>query len=117
MVAFCSLALIPVQVQASLVDSRLASGESLSQRASQIESIGKALEHEIVRQRLADFGLSPQEISDKLQTLSDAQLQQLASLSDDLAAGNGLGVVIAILVIVILVIVILKLYDREIITK
>lgn len=115
--AFCCVALIPVQTRAALVESRLASGETLSERAGQIESIGQALEHELVRQRLADFGLSPQEVSDKLQTLSDDQLRQMASLSDDLAAGNGLGVVIAILVIVILVIVILKLYDREIIIK
>ncbi len=115
--AFCSLALIPAEARAGLVESRLASGDTLSQRSVQIESIGKALEHELVRQRLADYGLTSEEISAKLQTLSDSQLQQLASLSDEIAAGDGLGVVIALLVIVILVLVILKLYNKEIVIR
>ncbi|MEZ4483462.1 MAG: PA2779 family protein [Syntrophotaleaceae bacterium] len=76
-----------------------------------------ALETELVAQRLADFGLSPQEVAAKLPTLSDDQLHQLAGLSDSLAEGGILGTVIAVLLIVLLVVVILKIVDKEIIIR
>jgi hypothetical protein len=71
----------------------------------------------VVAQRLADFGLSKEEVAAKLPTLSDAQLHQLAGLSKDIAAGNGAEVVIAVLLIILLVVIIVKLMDREIIIR
>lgn len=115
--AFSVLALIPAQGRASLVESRLASGETLSQRAVELNKVRKALETEVVAQRLADFGLSQEEVAAKLPTLSDDQLHQLAGLSDSLAEGGILGAIIAVLLIVLLVVVILKLTDKEIIIR
>jgi len=115
--AFCCLSLIPANGSASLIESRLSGGESLMQREAEIETIRQALEREVVVQRLADYGLSPEEVSAKLTTLSDEQLHQLASLSESLGEGGILGAVIAILVVVLLVIVILKVTDKQVIVK
>ncbi len=117
MAAFLCLSLVPAQGRAALIQSRLADGSSLAERSAQIETIRQALEREVVVQRLADYGLTPQEVSAKLDTFSDEQLHQLAGLSDDLAAGGILGAVIAVLVIVLLVIVIIKVSDKQIIIK
>ena len=115
--AFCCLSLIPANGSASLIESRLSGGESLMQREAEIETIRQALEREVVVQRLADYGLSPEEVSAKLTTLSDEQLHQLACLSESLGEGGILGAVIAILVVVLLVIVILKVTDKQVIVK
>jgi hypothetical protein len=117
LIAFSLLSLVPVNSNAALVPSRLADGASVIERQTQIETIRQALEQEVVTQRLADFGLSKEEIAAKLPTLSDAQLHQLAGLSKDIAAGNGAEVVIAVLVIILLVVIIIKLMDREIIIR
>lgn len=117
LIAFCALSLVPVNGNAALVPSRLADGSGVLERQAQVETIRQALEQEVVAQRLADFGLSKEEVAAKLPTLSDAQLHQLAGLSKDIAAGNGAEAVIAVLVIIILVVVIIKLMDREIIIR
>jgi len=117
LLAFSAFSLIPVNANAALVPSRLADGASVSERQAQVETIRQALEQEVVAQRLADFGLSKEEVAAKLPTLSDAQLHQLAGLSKDIAGGNGAEAVIAVLLIIFLVIVIMKLMDREIIIK
>jgi hypothetical protein len=117
LIAFSALSLVPVNGNAALVQSRLADGASVSERQAQVETIRQALEQEVVAQRLADFGLSKEEVAAKLPTLSDAQLHQLAGLSKDIAGGNGAEVVIAVLVIILLVVIIIKLMDREIIIR
>ncbi len=117
LLAFCLLSLVPAQGRASLVESRLASGETLTQRTVELTKVRQALEQDVVAQRLADFGLSQEEVAAKLPTLSDDQLHQLAGLSDSLAEGGILGTVIAVLLIVLLVVVILKLVDKEIIIR
>lgn len=117
LLAFCCLVLFPAQSRAALVESRLAGGETLSARSIEIDTIRQALEREVVSQRLADYGLSKEEILAKLPALDDAQLHQLASMSDDIVAGDALGGVIAILVIVLLVVLILKVSGKEIIIR
>lgn len=117
LLTFCLFSLLPSNGRASLVESRLSSGEVLSQRNIELNKIRKALETDVVAQRLADFGLSQEEVAAKLPTLSDDQLHQLAGLSDSLAEGGVLGTVIAVLLIVLLVVVILKLANKEIIIR
>lgn len=115
--AFSCLSLIPANGNASLVGSRLADGSAVAERQAQIETIRQALEQEVVAQRLADFGLSKEEVASKLSSLSDEQLHQLSGLSKDIASGNGVEAVVAVLLIIFLVIIILKLMDKEIIVK
>lgn len=117
LLAFTCLALWPANVRAALIESRLADGSVVSQRTEMIEDIRQVLERDVVAQRLADYGLSPEEVAAKLPALSDEQLHQLASLSDSLGEGGVLGAVIAVLVIVLLVVVILKVADREIVIR
>jgi hypothetical protein len=111
---FSCLALIPTQGRAALVVSQLADGGTMIERQADLETVRQALEHELVAQRLADYGLTPDQVSTKLTELSDAQLHQLASLSDSLAEGGVLGFVIGVLLVILLVIVILKISDRRI---
>jgi hypothetical protein len=116
LVAFTLFSVSPPHLQASLISSQLSDGQTVSQRNADLDTVRQALEHQMVVQRLADYGFSKEEAQLKLQSLSDAQLHQLASVSDDLAAGgNGLGIVVTVLVIVLLVIVILKLTDKRIV--
>ena len=114
--AYLFLALVPSDAGAFLVQSRLSSGQTISERTAHIASIQNALEHKVVSQRLADYGLTKEEVSAKLDTLSDEQLHQLASLSDDVGGGV-LGVIIAVLLIILLVVVILKVSDRRIVIQ
>ena len=115
---FTCLVLFPPQTQAALIESRTADGQTLTQRADDLETVRNLLEKEVVVQRLADYGYSKEEALQKIANASDAQLHQLASLSDNLSAGaDGLGVIVTILVIVLLVIVILKISDNEIIIR
>lgn len=95
------------------------SGETASLvRADEINQIQKALESQIVGEKLKAYGMSSAEVSDKLKGMSDGQIHLLAQASDRvLAGGDGLGLVVGVLIVVILVIVILKLYDKQIVVK
>jgi hypothetical protein len=89
-----------------------------AERGADLEKVQRFLEMKMVRERLRDLGFSPEEIWNKLDGLSEAQLHQLALKIDDLhAGGNGLGFVIAVLVIVILVIIIIQLTGHRIVVK
>ncbi len=114
---FYLVVLVPIEVRASLLESRLSDGAGISTRAEMIEKVRLALEQDMVAQRLADYGLTAGEVEAKLATLSDEQLHQLAGLSDTLAEGGVLGAVIAILVVILLVILIVKLLNKEIIIR
>ncbi|WP_028575007.1 PA2779 family protein [Desulfonatronovibrio hydrogenovorans] len=116
LVFYFFLALIPSTGEASLIESRLSTGEAMSERSEKIEAVRKALEHKVVAQRLADYGLSQEEVMARMQTMDDEQLHQLASLSDEIG-GGGFGAVIAVLIIVLLIVLILKLSDRRIVIQ
>lgn len=118
LLVFAIFSSVPPPAQAVLIESQLSGSQVVSQRNADLETVRRTLEHEVVAQRLIDYGYSPQDVQPRLQTMSDAQLHQLASAADTLAeGGDGLGVVISVLVIVLLVIVILKLVDKQIIIK
>ncbi|SDB51400.1 hypothetical protein SAMN05660653_02539 [Desulfonatronum thiosulfatophilum] len=116
MALFCFFSLLPPNAEAFLAQSRLSSGEVLSERATQLAVIQGALEHKIVAQRLQDYGMSKAEVVAKLDTLSEEQLHQLATLSGDVGGGV-IGGVIGVLVIILLVVVILRISDRRIVIQ
>lgn len=85
-------------------------------RTADIQKIQSVLESKVIRQRLEDFGLSPEEIQAKLDRLSDDQLHQFATKIDAMIpAGDGLGIVIALLVIAILAVILVYLLDHRIV--
>jgi hypothetical protein len=88
-------------------------------RAADLASIQKVLEVKMVKERLADLGLTQQEIQSRLSQLSDQQLHSAAQQLDNLKVGgdSGLGIIIALLVIAILVILILQLTGHKVIVK
>ena len=89
------------------------------ERSADMAKFQNFLEMKMVRERLTEFGLTPNEIQSRLDQLSDQQLHQLALHLDELKVGGDsfLGIIILILVIAILVIVIIQLTGHKIIIK
>lgn len=116
LIAYCLFALIPSNAEAFLAQSRLSSGEMISERAAHIASIQSALEYKVVAQRLTDYGLTQEEVAAKLESMSDQQLHQLAALSGDVGGGV-IDAVIGVLLIILLVVVILKVSDKRIVVQ
>lgn len=104
---------------AGLITSAPSAAEMAQQvRAEEINHIQKVLESQILVEKLKAYGLSAEEVNDKLKSMSDEQIHTLAQASDRvLAGGDGVGFVIGLLIIVLLVIVIMKLLDKKIIVQ
>ncbi|MFN3479950.1 MAG: PA2779 family protein [Thermodesulfovibrionales bacterium] len=106
---------ITPRVEAGLVTSQIIQTSQID-RSAEIEKIQRVLEMKVVKDRLEKFGYTADEIRQRLDSLSDHQIHQLAQQIDELrVGGDGLGVVVALLVIVILVIVILQLTGHKVI--
>jgi hypothetical protein len=102
---------------AGLVDSRH-TFEVSSQRDQDMQKVQRALESKIVQEKLKAYGLSKEEVQEKLSQLSDDQIHMLAKASDKvLAGGDGIGLAIAVVVLLILVVILLKLLNKEIIIR
>lgn len=88
-------------------------------RAAEMAKVQAFLERKVVLQKLTDYGVSPEEATAKLKSMSDSDLHRLASLTDRVAAGadDGLGVLILLAVLIILIIVIMKLMNKEIVVR
>jgi hypothetical protein len=103
------------------VDAGLAPSEVIklaaTDRMEDLQKIQQVLEMKAVGERLGQLGLTSGEVQQRLASLSDQQIHQIALQLDDLRVGqsDALGVIIALLVIVILVIVILKLTGHKVI--
>ena len=102
---------------AGMVGSVTSEGQiSQSLRNMEINKIQRALENQLVREKLKAYGLTPEEVNQKLSQMSDQQVHMLAQASDKvLAGGDILGTIIAVLIIVLLIVLILKLLGKEII--
>jgi hypothetical protein len=88
------------------------------QRETEVGKIQRALETEIVKEKLKAYGLTPDEIQARIVGLSDEQIHLLAQASDDiLAGGDSGGVVIAVLLIILLVLLILYLTGHRVAVK
>jgi hypothetical protein len=85
-----------------------------SGRREDLKVIQKMLESKILRQRLQDFGLTPEETQDRMSRLSDAQVHQLAMQARHLNPGGdaGLGILVTLLVLGILVLLFVYLLKR-----
>jgi hypothetical protein len=89
-----------------------------SVRDADLLSVQRALEHKVVAQKLADYGISPKEAELRVASLSDQELHQLASATRGLpTGGDGVGALIGVLIVILLVIIILKLLNKEIIVR
>jgi hypothetical protein len=102
------------------VDAGLAPSEIMAltqvDRTADLGKIQKVLETRAISERLAQFGLTQDEIQKRLTQLSDQQIHQTALQLDDLKIGqDALGVIIALLLIAILVVLLLQLTGHKVI--
>ena len=87
-------------------------------RLADLAKVQTALESSVVRQRLLDYGLTPEETTKRLGALSDEQMHQFAAHMDAVQAGGDvLSDVIVILLIVVIVIAILELTGHHVVIK
>ncbi len=115
-VAFFFLGAVP-KVEAGFVPSTT-STVSDSTRLADIDKIQRALETKVIKDKLEKLGLTSEEIQTRVNSLSDAQVHQLALKVDDInTGGDALGVIVVILVIAILVWVVFYLYGHRIVIR
>jgi len=70
-------------------------------RSSDLEKIQKVLEMKMVRERLKNFGFTPDEIENKFSQLDDQQIHQLALNLDELKVGSNGWVWVVVLLLLI----------------
>jgi hypothetical protein len=92
-------------------------GQSASSldRSADIAKIQKVLETKELRQRLLDYGLTPDETATRIDKLSDEQLHRLASNLDSVqAGGDALSFLLGLAIIALLVVLIIYLMEGRI---
>ena len=109
MIILTMLLSVPYQAAfAALVQTETMLDMSRGQEAR--ETLKQFMARKDVRSAIISQGVDPLEADARLNSLSDAEVIQLADQIDQLPAGGGvLGLLIAVLVIVILVLVIMRL--------
>ena len=109
MIILTMLLSVPYQAAfAALVQTETMLDMSRGQEAR--ETLKQFMARKDVRSAIVSQGVDPLEADARLNSLSDAEVIQLADQIDQLPAGGGfLGLLIAVLVIVILVLVIMRL--------
>ena len=88
-------------------------------RVSELPKIQKSLEMKMIRERLKELGLSPDEIQGRLTQFSDPQIHQLALKVDDLKVGadDGLAIIVLLLGVAVVVIIILQATGHQVVVK
>ncbi len=92
--------------------SRPAPDKPSVDRTADMAAIQRTLESEVIRQRLVDYGLSPEEALAKVSALTDDQVHQFAARLDSVQAGAGSIDATTLIIILLLVILILLLVDN-----
>jgi hypothetical protein len=84
-------------------------------RQGDVAKVQKVLEDKMVRERLQDLGYTEDEISARLDQLSDQELHALAAQLDALTPGGSTGeVIIVILLVAVLIVLVLMLAGKRI---
>ena len=74
-----------------------------AERAQKEEQIVAALSREKARETLANYGVKPEQIEQRLSRVTDAEIQRLAQKTENLPAGQDvLGFVLGVILIVVL---------------
>ena len=106
----------PPQAWAMLAPADLmtaASGKSAS-RTEDLKTIQATLESKVIRQRLGEFKLTPEQVNQRMSQLTDAQVHQVATQMRTINPGGdgGLSIIVVLLVIGILVLLFVYLFKR-----
>ncbi len=107
---------LPPKAWAMLVPTEIANTghEPSATREADIKTVQTALESKMVRQRLSEFKLTPEQVNQRMSQLSDAQVHQVAMQIRKVNPGGdaGLGILVTLLVIGILVLLFVYLFKR-----
>jgi len=72
-------------------------------RAAMKAQVMQLMDQKVAAKALGDYGISKDQVSQRLDRLTDKELQQLAQKADELPAGQGVvGVILAIILILVL---------------
>jgi hypothetical protein len=105
---------LPAQGWGMLIPANQASTD----RQADLNAIQKTLESSVVKQRLMDYGLSPEESAARINRLSDEQTHKLAANLDSLQAGaDGVDAVIFLLLVAIIVVIVLEVSGHHVIFR
>jgi hypothetical protein len=108
------LAAVPVPAEAAPAPTHLAL--AAPDRAAGLTAIQAFLEQKVVRQRLSDVGLSPEEIQARLPQMTDEQIHAVATRIEGLqAGGNGAEVALVIVLLVLITVLILWMTGTKIV--
>jgi len=84
-------------------------------RTEELSKVQKTLESKELRQKLLDYGLTPEETEARINSLSDDQLHRLAANLDAVqAGGDPTGVLVSLVIIALLVVLIIYLLEGRI---
>ncbi|NTW58110.1 MAG: PA2779 family protein [Nitrospirae bacterium] len=123
LVIYLVLALLAISTAAGPAEAMLlpispgaAPGAPAHDRAADLATVQKTLESKELRQKLLDYGLTPEETEARIAALSDEQLHQLAANLDSVQAGGDsvLGVLLGLVIIALLVVLIIYLLEGRI---
>lgn len=117
---FSITALIPAKSLAFVATGAdlLGNSEAMASfdRAGDLDRINSIIAQDEVKDKLMTMGYSEEEIQDKLSSLTDEEINHLASSLDSVQSGSGvMGTLIGILIIVALVLLILHLMGHDVI--
>jgi len=117
LMTFVPVSLISTPAKAAVSESQMIAPEENASTKREINEVKvrRALENKIVAEKLMNHGLTKEEVSLKINEMSDEQVHQIASLADKIPAGGDGGVVavvVTLLVIAALVLLIIFLWKR-----
>ena len=122
LIVYLVLALLAISTAAGPAEAMLlpaapdvATGAPAYDRAADLAAVQKTLESRELRQKLMDYGLTPEETEARLSNLTDEQLHRLAANMDAVqAGGDGLGFLLGLVIIALLVVLIIYLLEGRI---
>src|SRR4051794_12628331 len=89
--------------QAMLVPTQTAHDAVKSARAQDVNTVQAALENKVISQRLANFGLSKEEINTRLGRMSDSEIHRVAmQIEKQNPAGDASGIVLIAIAVLLL---------------
>lgn len=99
---------------AMMVPGDAAAAEMGARKAADLQTIRAALENRVVRQRLADLGLSPEQVDRRLGRMSPERLHQVAKrIERQNPAGADVGVIAIVLGVLLLLFLLASLGDDD----
>jgi hypothetical protein len=122
LVIYLVLALVAISTAAGPAEAMLlpvspeaAPGAPAYDRAADLATVQKTLESKELRQKLLDYGLTPEETEARITALSDEQLHQLSANLDSVqAGGDGISFLLGLVIIALLVVLIIYLLEGRI---